>query len=254
MKKFLLLFFALVFALAGFAQDRVITGRIVAKEDGSALPGVNVLVKGTTVGTVTDVDGNFRVSVSSNDATLVFSFIGYQTQELVVGDRTVIDLQLDTDVHQLAEVVVTAQGLERDQRSLGYSLQSVSGNAIQQRSEPNVLNSLQGKVAGVNIVGSSGAPGASTNINIRGITSFNGSNQPLVVVDGIIFSNATNNSTNTLFDSQTSNRLADVNPDNIETINILKGPAASVLYGVACFGRRYRYPQQNRAKAKKECR
>src|SRR4051812_48506037 len=105
MKKFLLLFFALVFALAGFAQDRVITGRIVAKEDGSALPGVNVLVKGTTAGTVTDVDGNFRVSVSSNNATLVFSFIGYQTQELVVGDRTIIDLQLDTDVHQLAEVV-----------------------------------------------------------------------------------------------------------------------------------------------------
>src|SRR5205814_1310846 len=115
--KILLLFFALMFAFAGFAQDHVITGRIVAKEDGSALPGVNVLVKGSTIGTVTDADGNFRVSVPSTDATLVFSFIGYQTQELVAGDRTVIDLQLDTDVHQLAEVVVTAQGLERDQRS-----------------------------------------------------------------------------------------------------------------------------------------
>src|SRR5882757_329896 len=130
MKKILPLFFALMFALTGFAQDRVVTGRIVAKEDGNALPGVNVLVKGSNVGTVTDSDGNFRVSVPSNDATLVFSFIGYQTQEQVVGDKTVIDLQLDTDVHQLTEVVVTAQGLERDQRSLGYSLQSVSGNAI----------------------------------------------------------------------------------------------------------------------------
>jgi TonB-linked SusC/RagA family outer membrane protein len=231
MKKILPLFFALTFALASFGQDRVVTGKIVAKEDGSALPGVNVLVKGSTSGTVTDMDGQFRVSVPSGDVTLVFSFIGYQTQEMVVGDRTVIDLQLDADVHQLAEVVVTAQGLERDQRSLGYSLQSVNGSAIQQRSEPNVLNSLQGKVAGVNIVGSSGAPGASTNINIRGVTSFNGSNQPLIVVDGIIFSNNTTTSSNSLFDSQTSNRLADVNPDNIESINILKGPAASVLYG-----------------------
>jgi TonB-linked SusC/RagA family outer membrane protein len=231
MKKILLLFFALTFALGAFAQDRVISGRLVAKEDGTALPGVNVLVKGSTQGTVTDADGNFRLTVPSGDAVLVFSFIGYQTQEVTVGDRTVIDLQLDADVHQLAEVVVTAQGLERDQRSLGYSLQSVSGSSVQQRSEPNVLNSLQGKVAGVNIVGSSGAPGASTNINIRGITSFNGSNQPLVVVDGIIFSNNTNTSSNTLFDSQTSNRLADVNPDNIESLTILKGPAASVLYG-----------------------
>jgi TonB-linked SusC/RagA family outer membrane protein len=231
MKKILLLFFALAFALGTFAQDRTISGRIVSKEDGSALPGVNVLVKGSTQGTVTDADGNFRISIPTGDPVLVFSFIGYQTQEVSVGERTVIDLQLDSDVHQLAEVVVTAQGLERDQRSLGYSLQSVSGSAVQQRSEPNVLNSLQGKVAGVNIVGSSGAPGASTNINIRGITSFNGSNQPLIVVDGIIFSNNTNTTANTLFDSQTSNRLADVNPDNIESINILKGPAASVLYG-----------------------
>lgn len=231
MKNILLFFFALMFALGAAAQDRVISGRIVTREDGSALPGVNVLVKGSTSGTVTDADGNWRITVPSGDATLVFSFIGYQTQEVAVGDRTVIDLQLDADVHQLAEVVVTAQGLERDQRSLGYSLQSVNGSAIQQRSEPNVLNSLQGKVAGVNIVGSSGAPGASTNINIRGVTSFNGSNQPLIVVDGIIFSNATNGTSNTLFDSQTSNRLADVNPDNIESINILKGPAASVLYG-----------------------
>jgi CarboxypepD_reg-like domain len=112
MKKILPLFFALTFALASFGQDRVVTGKIVAKEDGSALPGVNVLVKGSTSGTVTDMDGQFRVSVPSGDVTLVFSFIGYQTQEMVVGDRTVIDLQLDADVHQLAEVVVTAQGLE----------------------------------------------------------------------------------------------------------------------------------------------
>ncbi len=231
MKKILSVFFAMAFALMAFAQDRVISGRVLAKEDGSAIPGVNVLVKGTTSGTVTDLDGNFRLNVPSGDATLVFSFIGYQTQEVVVGDRTVVDLQMQADVHQLEEVVVTAQGLERDQRSLGYSVQSVSGSNIQQRSEPNVLNSLQGKVAGVNIVGSSGAPGASTNINIRGITSFNGSNQPLIVVDGIIFSNNTNSSSNTLFDTQSANRLADVNPDNIESLTVLKGPAASVLYG-----------------------
>src|ERR1044071_9485328 len=109
MKNILLFFFALTLSFGAAAQDRVISGRIVTREDGSALPGVNVLVKGSTTGTVTDADGNFRITVPSGEAVLVFSFIGYQTQEITVGDRTVIDLQLDADVHQLAEVVVTAQ-------------------------------------------------------------------------------------------------------------------------------------------------
>ena len=126
---------------------------------------------------------------------------------------------------------MTAQGIERDKRSLGYATQEVGGNILAQRSEPNLLNALQGKLAGVSITGSSGAPGASTNINIRGITSFNGSNQPLIVVDGIIFSNDVNNTQNTLFGTQPANRLNDINPESIESVNVLKGPAAAVLYG-----------------------
>ena len=232
MRKFLLFAFLCLLQLSfAQAQERSISGKVISSEDGSPLPGVNVVLKGTATGTVTDADGNFRLNVPSQGGTLVITFIGLSTQEVEINDRTIIDVQMSQDVQQLGEIVVTAQGLERDERSLGYSLQSVSGQQIQQRSEPNLLNSLQGKIAGVNIVGSSGAPGASTNINIRGITSFNGSNQPLIVVDGVIFSNIMNNSTNTLFDSQTSNRLADINPDVIESVNILKGPAAAVLYG-----------------------
>jgi TonB-linked SusC/RagA family outer membrane protein len=207
-----------------------VTGRVTAAEDGSAIPGVNVLVKGTTNGTTTDVNGRYSLSVPES-STLVFSFIGLQTQETTVGNRSTVDVQMASDVKALQEVVVTAQGIEKDQRTLGYSVQTVGGEALSQRSTPNVLSALQGKVAGVNIVGASGAPGSSTNINIRGITSFNGSNQPLIVVDGIIFSNDLNNTQNTLFGSQPSNRLADINPDDIESINILKGPSAAVLYG-----------------------
>jgi len=212
------------------AQDRTVTGRVTSTEDGSAIPGVNVVVKGTNTGNVTGTDGRYTIPVPDN-ATLVFSFIGLVTQEVTVGNRTTIDVQMRSDVKALQEIVVTAQGIERDQRTLGYAVQTVGGEALSQRSTPNVLSALQGKVAGVNIVGASGAPGASTNINIRGITSFNGSNQPLIVVDGIIFSNDLNNTQNTLFGSQPSNRLADINPDDIQSINILKGPSAAVLYG-----------------------
>ncbi|TXK46436.1 SusC/RagA family TonB-linked outer membrane protein [Pontibacter qinzhouensis] len=233
MKKSILLNFIFVFALVvqAFAQGRTVTGNVTDQATGQGLPGVSIQVKGTTTGTATDIDGNFSVSVPSENTTLVFRAIGYQAVERAVGTSSTINVVLAVNAQQLNEVVVTAQGIERDVRSLGYATQSVQGEAISQRSEPNVLNALQGKVAGVNITGASGAPGASTNINIRGITSFNGSNQPLIVVDGIIFSNDVDNSQNTLFGSQPSNRLADINPESIESINILKGPAASVLYG-----------------------
>ncbi|WP_187262562.1 SusC/RagA family TonB-linked outer membrane protein [Pontibacter beigongshangensis] len=233
MKKSILLNFIFVFALVvqAFAQGRTVTGTVTDQATGQGLPGVSIQVKGTTTGTATDIDGNFSVSVPAENSTLIFRAIGYRSVERAVGSSSTVDVVLSVNAEQLSEVVVTAQGIERDERSLGYATQTVQGDAISQRSEPNVLNALQGKVAGVNITGASGAPGASTNINIRGITSFNGSNQPLIVVDGIIFSNDVDNSQNTLFGSQPSNRLADINPESIESINILKGPAASVLYG-----------------------
>ena len=225
---------ALVFCLlAGpaMAQERTISGRIVSGEDGSALPGVNVVIKGTTNGTVTDADGNYRIAASGSNIVLVFSFIGLQTQEVSAGDRSVVDVTMASDVTQLAEIVVTSQGIEKDTRSLGYATQNVAGSSLAQKSEVNVLNTLQGKVAGVNIVGASGAPGSSTSIVIRGLTSFGGtSNQPLIVVDGVIFANNVDGGTS-VFTYQPSNRLADIAPENIESINILKGPAAAALYG-----------------------
>ncbi|WP_338874952.1 SusC/RagA family TonB-linked outer membrane protein [Spirosoma sp. SC4-14] len=216
--------------LPALAQDVTVKGRVTSSDDGSTLPGVSVQIKGTTRGTSTDVNGQYQLSVPPN-ARLVFSFIGYTSQEIAVGNQSTLNVSLVAGSQSLDEIVVTAQGIERDKRSLGYATQEVSGNILAQRSEPNLLNALQGKLAGVQINTQSGAPGASTNINIRGITSFNGSNQPLIVVDGIIFSNDVNNTQNTLFGTQPSNRLADINPESIESINVLKGPAAAVLYG-----------------------
>lgn len=221
---------SLVFCLSVMAQDATITGRVTSSDDGSFLPGVSIQVKGTTRGATTDAEGRYRISVPPN-SRLVFSFIGFDSQEITVGNQTIINVKLTSGLQNLSEVVVTAQGIERDKRSLGYSTQEVAGNLISGKSEPNLLNALQGKAAGIQITGASGAPGASTNINIRGITSFNGSNQPLIVVDGIIFNNDVNNGINTLFGTQPANRLNDINPDNIESLNILKGPAAAALYG-----------------------
>ncbi|PRY53818.1 TonB-linked SusC/RagA family outer membrane protein [Arcticibacter pallidicorallinus] len=232
MKKILSkLFVLLLLCTSVMAQERTVTGTVNGKDDGFPLPGVSVRVKGTTVGTQTGANGQFSLKVPANNSVLVFTYIGYASQEIVVGNKSNLIVSLALDDNQLNEVVVTALGIERDSRSLGYAVQTVKGDEISQRAESNVLNTLQGKVSGVNIGSSSGAPGASTNINIRGITSFNGSNQPLIVVDGIIFSNDTDNSQTTLFGSTPSNRLNDINPESIESINILKGPAASVLYG-----------------------
>ncbi|HMJ71009.1 MAG TPA: SusC/RagA family TonB-linked outer membrane protein [Cyclobacteriaceae bacterium] len=214
-----------------FAQDRTVSGRITSADDGSGLPGVNVVVKGTSNGTVTDADGNYKLSLSTTNPTLTFSFIGLLTQEIAVGERNIVDVSMTSDVTQLSEIVVTGQAIEKDQKAIGYANQNVQGNQLSQRSEINVLNTLQGKVAGVNIVGASGAAGASTSIMIRGVTSFgNTSNQPLIVVDGIIFNNSVDGGTS-VFTSQPTNRLNDIAPENIESINILKGPAAAALYG-----------------------
>ncbi len=233
MKKLLFFTFLLLFGWTAQAQDRVVTGKVTSSDDGSPIPGVSIVVKGTTKGTTTDASGNYRLTLSGNATSLVFSSVGLTKVEEAINGRTVIDVVLSTASESLNEVVVTAQGIERDTRSLGYATQNVNGSALAQRSEPNVLNTLQGKVAGVNITSSSGAPGSSTNINIRGITSFNGNNQPLIVVDGIIFNNDVNESAekNTLFGAQPSSRLSDISPESIESINVLKGPAASVLYG-----------------------
>lgn len=213
------------------AQNRNISGRITDRQSGEGLPGVTVLVKGTTNGVSTNSDGSYALSNVPAGATLVISSIGYVTVERAIGTESQINVGLASDSKQLSEVVVTALGIERDTRTLGYATQEIKAEQISQKSEPNVLSALQGKVAGVNIVTASGLPGASSNINIRGITSLGGSNQPLFVVDGIPISNDLDRTSNTLFGAQQANRALDIDPENVESINILKGPAAAALYG-----------------------
>jgi TonB-linked SusC/RagA family outer membrane protein len=241
MKRILLLScITAVFAFTGselWAQDRTVTGRVTSIEDGSTLPGVNVVLKGTTIGTVTDTDGAYKLSVPSEGGTLVFTFIGLKSEEVEIGSRSVVDLQMAQDAKQLNEVVVTGAGIEREKRTLGYRLESVSGSKLQQISEADPLRGLQGKVAGVNITSSSGVPGSSTRITMRGNRSLLGNNQPLIVVDGIPYDNTQTNSQNA--NGQLSgggaygSGFAGIDPNNIETFNILPpGGAGAALYGV----------------------
>ncbi|GGG62261.1 SusC/RagA family TonB-linked outer membrane protein [Hymenobacter glacieicola] len=196
------------------------------------MPGVTVLLKGSNNGISTNSDGTYTLTVPAGDGTLVFSSIGYITVEQPIGTNSQINVGLATDSKQLSEVVVTALGIQRESRAVGYAVTEVKSAAIVQKSEPDVLRALQGKIPGVNIVGSNGAPGSSTRLTIRGNTSLQGNNQPLYIVDGVPFNNAQNNSESQLVrGSAYSNRAADIDPNNIESINVLKGMAAAALYG-----------------------
>ncbi|MEO7990329.1 MAG: SusC/RagA family TonB-linked outer membrane protein [Chryseolinea sp.] len=235
MRKFLLASFFCLFCLPWvLAQQRSISGKVTSSEDGSALPGVNVVLKGTTTGTVTDANGAFVLSVPASGGILMFSFIGLSTQETEISTRSVVDVTMEPDATQLGEVVVTGANIERDKKSIGYRLESVGGNKLQQVSEADPLRALQGKVAGVNIIGSSGVPGSSTRITMRGNRSLLGNNQPLIVVDGIPFDNTQTNTSNQLVGGGAyGSGLAAIDPNNIETMNILPpGGAGAALYGV----------------------
>ena len=236
MRKILLVCLTAVFALASselWAQERTISGRVTAVEDGSGLPGVNVVVKGTTTGSVTDSDGKYTLSVPSGSGTLVFTFIGLKTEEIDIGERTVVDASLAMDVTQLNEVVVTALNIPREKASLGYATQQLDNAAVSTAKEQNFINSLSGKVSGVQIR-TNNSFGGSTNIVIRGNKSVTGNNQPLFVVDGIPMDNSTNNTAGQRagrYGFDYGNAASDINPEDIETINVLKGAAASALYG-----------------------
>lgn len=214
-----------------FVQDVRVTGRVTSASDGQGIPGVNVVVKGTQTGTITDVDGRYTVSAPA-DAVLVFSSIGFETQEISVNGRTVIDVSIAPSLSELDEVVVTALGIEREQKSLGYHVSNVDGNELRQVSQENVLSSLAGRVPGVTINQTSG-PGSSISVIIRGATSLTTDNQPLFVVDGVPMSNSLNNVAQAGDGNQVDygNAISDINPDDIESINILKGPSAAALYG-----------------------
>jgi TonB-linked SusC/RagA family outer membrane protein len=216
------------------AQQIELRGRVTADGDASPLPGVNVSVKGTATGTQTDSDGQYRLQIPSANAVLVFSSIGYESQEITPGNRSSLDVVLKQDNKQLNEVVVTALGIGRQKKDLGYATQSVDAAQITQNRQTNVVNALQGKVAGVTITSTGGAPGQGARILIRGINSLDVSrdNQPLFVVDGIFLDNSTSTIGSGASLRGASNRAADLNPDDIETINILKGGAATALYGL----------------------
>jgi len=240
MKKYLLFSFLLLLGTAAMAQQDV-SGTVTSQDDGAPLPGVNVVVKGTTQGTVTDIDGNYRIQVPEGNVTLIFSFIGLATQEVPLNNRTELNVQMQTDTRQLNEVVVTAAGIEREQRALGYSIQEVDGEDLSQKSTNNVFETLQGKVAGLQINQNSGAPGGGSTILIRGATSLAGNsrNSPLIVVDGIPIDNDfvrgdVGSGSAEVFGSGSigGGRGFDINPEDIEDISVLKGPAAAALYGI----------------------
>ena len=234
MKKILHLLICICFLLIqnAFAQTHTVTGTVTAKDDGLPLPGVTVKINGTNIGTPTDQHGKYSITAAPG-STLVFSFIAYTTQEIVVGNKTVINVVLVPNSQQLTEVVVTgALGISRRVKSLGYAETTVKPEQIIQKSEPDVLKALDGKVAGVDIRNSEGTPGAATRITIRGASSFFGDNQPLIVVDGVPFSNdqvTTTNQTNGA--AAYGSGIADLDPNDIESMTVLKGAGAAALYG-----------------------
>jgi len=231
MKRLMILFTLVVFTcIQVFSQANVINGTVTSAEDGSPIPGVSVVVRGTTIGIITDVDGNYSLAVPETAIKLMFTFVGMKTVEETIGGRSVIDVILEVDVLGLEEVVVTALGITREKKALGYSVQDVKGDDIARAKETNFINSLQGRVSGAQITSMSGAVGASSRIVIRGVSSLDGNNQPLFVVDGIPIDNQSFGSTGTGGTDRGSG-AADINPDDIETITVLKGASASALYG-----------------------
>lgn len=220
----------LCFTMAGWAQTLTISGKI-ADEKGVPIPFASVVIKGkNTAGATSDAQGNFRISTSKG-SVLVISSVSYAAKEVTVGSATTVNVTLAAPDDALSNVVVTAMGIRRSEKALGYAVSKVDPNTMLQKSEPNILNTLAGKVPGVDIRAGQGAPGAATRIQIRGVSSFSGG-EPLIVVDGIPYSNPVVNTTNPFSGGGTyGSGLNNLDPNDIESINVLKGAAAASLYG-----------------------
>ena len=232
MRKVFTLFALLttVLVASSFAQERTVKG-VVKSESGEPLPGVNVVIDGTTTGTITDLDGNYSLKVGDN-ATLVFTFIGFEQKKVAVGERSVVDVSLAEDVQSLDAVVVTALGISQTKKSLANAVQEVGGKELQQSQEPNVIQALSGKVAGVQVSSQGGSAGSGSSILIRGNASLTRGNQPLFVVDGVPINNSFTSTTGTGAGVDVANRAIDINSADVESMTVLKGPAATALYGV----------------------
>ena len=211
--------------------DRTITGK-VSGQDGASIPGVNVVLKGTQRGTSTNAAGQYSIDITGDNPVLVFSFVGFLLQEVPVNNRSVVDVTLTAHTENLNEVTVTALGIKREEKSLGYSVGKVDGKELSRVSQENVLNAMAGKVAGV-AISSTGATGSSVSMVIRGAKSLSNDNQPLFVVDGVPIANSLNNVSEVGTDNKVDygNALSSINPDDIENVSILKGPSAAALYG-----------------------
>ncbi|MEI9912763.1 MAG: TonB-dependent receptor plug domain-containing protein [Bacteroidota bacterium] len=211
---------------------RTITG-VVNDNNGKPLPSATVSVKGTAQSVVTDESGRYSITVDNSNAVLVFSSVSFTSKEIAVGSSNSLNAKLETAAGELSEVVVTALGIKREKKSLGYAVQEVKGETLVSAKEPNLANALSGKIAGLQVVRSSDGPAGSSKILLRGSNSLTGSNQPLIVVDGIPIDNFTGAPDNGYWNRSLDmgNGIADINPDDIESLSVLKGPSAAALYG-----------------------
>ena len=232
MRRYLLLFFTILFSIfiEASAQNNL-SGKVSDANLKEPLPGVTVYIKGGTRGTITDVDGSYNIGVNKGD-TLVFSFIGYKNKIVPYDGQDVISVSLSPDVEMIDEVVVTTvMGLQREKKTLGYATQEIKGDVVSESGEEDISQALQGKIAGVTVRQNSGMPGAGSSINIRGASSLLGNNQPLYVIDGVpVESGQVFNTGVSGVDA--SSRSIDINPDDIESVNVLKGASAAALYGL----------------------
>jgi TonB-linked SusC/RagA family outer membrane protein len=230
---FLTLFIALLVQIS-FAQERIVTG-VVTDNSGMPIPGVNVLVKGTKMGTQTDFDGKFSISASPSQ-TLIFNYVGMKSEEVSAASTT-LNVKMKSDAVELEGVVITSQGIKREKKALGYAVSEVKAKDLEQRADGDLARVLSGKASGVNIIAQSGLSGSGTNVVIRGLKSFSGSNQALFVVDGVPFSTDTNSAgrqgdrNDFVNGNNGSSRFLDLDPNNIESVNVLKGLAATNSYG-----------------------
>lgn len=224
----LALFLALVAQIA-FAQDKTISGT-VTDADGLPLPGVNILVQGTTTGTQTDFDGNYAIQASVGDV-LTYTYLGMRSETRTVGAADTMNVQMSEDAQTLEEVIVTAQGIKREKKALGYAVSTVGSEQLEERAEGDIGRVLRGKASGVNITQQSGVSGSGTNIIIRGYQSFSQNNQPLFIVDGVPFSSDTNAVGDFVDGNNGSSRFLDLDPNSIASVSVLKGLSAATLYG-----------------------
>ncbi len=233
--KFLLFgaFFMLFLNVVSFAQQRTVTGTVTSSEDNLSLPGVNVLVQGSTIGSITDLEGKYTIEIPDGDVVIQFSFVGYNTELVSAGSNNVIDVILVASLVTLDEVVITSLGITKEKKRITYSAQNVETDNLTQARELNVANSLQGKVAGMDVIKSSSGVGSAARIVLRGNRSIVGNNQPLYIVDGVPIQNFNwGGPINNEFGGvQRQDGISDINPDDIASITILKGPNATALYG-----------------------